>query len=160
MQGCGYRGQPQVGEIPHLTEWYHNSLYRSHFAQYFIQNKTPLLVGGFMRPMYNCLPDFLLWNASLHFYQDTVLHHIVQETILGLGAIWGLLEIMQVSIFHAHLKISPFLPILIRCGMTYQVMVASPVIVIMVVLRIPSPFHIKYNTTPRSRFFTKSCCGC
>ena len=25
---------------------------------------------------------------------------------------------------------------------------------------LPSPFHIKYNTTPSSRFFTKSCCGC
>ena len=25
---------------------------------------------------------------------------------------------------------------------------------------LPSPFHIKYKTTPRSHFFTKSCCGC
>ena len=26
--------------------------------------------------------------------------------------------------------------------------------------KLPSPFHIKYNTTPSSRFFTKLCCGC
>ena len=25
---------------------------------------------------------------------------------------------------------------------------------------LPSPFHIKYNTTPGSCFFTKLCCGC
>ena len=27
-------------------------------------------------------------------------------------------------------------------------------------ITIISPFHIKYNTTPSSHFFTKSCCGC
>ena len=25
---------------------------------------------------------------------------------------------------------------------------------------LPSPFHIKYNTTPKLLTFAKSCCGC